>query len=316
MMKSLKAVKYQNFLIYCALTILLSCSKDSGSFYVGSLDIQNPKIIVASQVAGSTALVMYNIEGQFLRILHNYVSEGNTPRGLVALSPLDFLISVDGNDHIDRYSLTEGISSEIENINLTGNIFDIDRHPDYGIFVLETNTIEAFDNQTGERRLNPFIPATVGACVLNTPRGMAFNQQGQLVVVNTGNDDINVYDVSDPNGPVCVRANTSMGNFDPVTVLAHSDGFLYVGTQGNDRIYQFNGDGSGTGTVIFNNIAQINNPTAIAEMPDGSLLVASDGTNTVVNISTAGVVLTTTNFIFDAFSNSISDIIILQESSQ
>ncbi|MCC6137742.1 MAG: hypothetical protein IT287_03865 [Bdellovibrionaceae bacterium] len=304
-------------LMFCWIAVaLLSCSKDSGSFYIGSLDIQNPKIIISSQAAGSTAVAMYDIAGNFIRTLHDYNAEGNTPRALIPISPIEFLISVEGNDHIDRYSLTDGVSSFIENTNLTGNIFGAAKSGDYGLFVVETNTIEAFDVETGERIGNPYIATTVGSCVLNVPRAMTFNQQGYLVVVNTGNDDINVYDVSDPTAPTCVTANTTMGNIDPVALLAHSDGFLYVGTQGDDRIYRFAGTGVGAGTVVFNNILLNNNPSAIAEMPDGTLLVASDGTNAIVNMRTDGSLVTSTQFIQDTFTNSVADIIILQESTQ
>lgn len=282
---------------------------------MGSLDIQNPKIIIASQTAGSEAVVMYDLQGNLQRVLHDYNAEGSGPRGLVATSPLEFFIGVEGVDHVDRYSLTSGMSSFVENTNLAGNIFGLAKHDDYGLFVVESNFIEAFDMTTGERSGNPRVGTTIGACALNVPRGAVFNQQGQLVVVNTGNDDINVYDVS-TGTTTCVRANTSMGNIDPVAVIAHSDGFLYVATTGDDRIYRFAGDGSGTGTVIFNNIAVINNPTALAEMPDGTLLVASDGTDAIVNIRTDGTVVGLTNFIQDTFTNLVSDIIILQESTR
>jgi len=295
--------------------VALSCARDDGAFYEGSFDIQNPKIVVASQVTGGMALVMYDIQGQFIKVLHDYVSQGNIPRGLAVLNPLEFLVSIEGNDHIDQFSLVSGLSTFVSDINLTGNIYDIAKHDEYGVFVIETNTIEAFDFATGERKRSPYIATTVGSCVLSTPRAMTFNQEGHLVVVNTGNDDINVYDVSDPSGPTCVRNNTTMGNLDPVAIVAHSDGYLYVGTLQDDRIYRFNGNGAGAGTVIFNNISQINNPTAIVEMPDGSLLVASDGTNALVNISTTGDILTGSNFVSDVYTNSISDIIILQESA-
>jgi 6-phosphogluconolactonase (cycloisomerase 2 family) len=306
-------IKYLGCL--CAV-FALSCSKDSGSFYLGSLDVQNPKIVITSQQAGSTALVMYDLNGNFQRILHDYNAEGNTPRGLVPLSATEFLISVDGNDHVDSYSITQGLTSFVENTNLNGNIFSAAKHDDHGLFVVETNTIESFDIFTGERIGNPRIAATVGSCTLNVPRGMVFNSAGLMFVVNTGNDDINVYDVTEPNNPLCVRANTTMANIDPVAILAHSNGFLYVGTQGDDRIYRFAGDGSGAGTVIFNNNTVILDPTAMVEMPDGSILVASDGTGSMVNIRTDGTLVGSTDFIRDTFTNSVSSIMILQESTQ
>jgi glucose/arabinose dehydrogenase len=141
---------------------------------------------------------------------------------------------------------------------------------------------------------------------------MAFNAAGQLIVVGTGNDDINIYDVTDPLNPVCVVANTTFGNVDPVAVLAHSDGFIYVATQGDDRIYRFPGSGVGAGTVIFNNTGLVQDPTALLEMPDGTLLVASDTRGAVVHITTGGALVGTTNFfISDIFTNLISDMIIL-----
>jgi glucose/arabinose dehydrogenase len=96
-----------------------------------------------------------------------------------------------------------------------------------------------------------------------------------------------------------------------VAVLAHSDGFLYVATQGDDRIYRFAGNGVGAGTVIFNNTGIISDPTALLEMPDGTILVASDATNSLVRITTAGALVGMTSFASDIFTNRVSDMIIL-----
>jgi hypothetical protein len=54
----------------------------------------------------------------------------------------------------------------------------------------------------------------------------------------------------------------------------------------------------------------------MAEMPDGSILVASDGTGALVQMRTDGTIVTMTNFIQDTFTNSVADIIILQESTR
>jgi len=295
----------------------LSCSVSDSQFYQGALGIQNPKIVIASNQVGSTALVMYDINGNFIRVLNDYSSDIDTPRGLVPLSPTDFLISIDGNDRLERFNLITGEREFVTHASFTGNIFQARRHPQYGTFVIETNTIEAFDDN-GVRSGNPRIPATVGACAMsaNGARGMAINQAGNLIVTDITTDDIYVYDVSDELNTTCVRSNTTFGNIDPIAVLAHSDGFLYVATQGDDRIYRFAGDGSGAATVIWaTNLTLINNPTALAEMPDGSILVASDGTNSIVRIRTDGSFVGLTNFIFDVYTNSISDIMILTEDS-
>lgn len=296
------------------LLLALSCSKDDSQFYYGVLDVQTPKLIIASNQAGSTALVMYDLQGNLIRVVQDYSSGVLSPRGLVALGPLDFFVSLDGNDHIERISLVDGVTETIADNNFAGNVFQMRRHPQYGNFVIETATIESFTDD-GSRIGNPRISAAVGTCTLVTPRGMAITSQGYLAVVDTGNDDLLIYDVSQATSTTCVRANTTFGNIDPTAVLAHSDGYLYVATQGDDRIYRFNGDGSGAATVVYNNILYINNPSAMVEMPDGTILVASDGTNNVVRIRTDGTYVGSTPFIFDVYSNSISDMIILEETS-
>lgn len=269
--------------------------------------------MLATNVAGQYSLAMYDINGNFVRVLQDFIPQNVIPRGLVAIDSLNFLVSTDGVDQILNFNLLSGLTPHVSAADLAGNIYQMRRHPELGTFVIESNVIESF-NDAGNRIGAPRVPATVGGCTLNVPRGLAITAQGYLVVTNTGNDDINVYDVSDPLNPVCVTANTALGNVDPVGVLAHSNGRIYVSTTGNDRIYEFNGDGSGAGVVIFNNIGVIADPTALLEMPDGSILVASDGTNSLVRITTDGdLVGPTNNFISDIFTNSISDMILLQE---
>lgn len=297
--------------------VILSCSKDNSQFFYGVLDVQNPKIIIASNQAGSTALVMYDIHGNFLDVIADFASTNLTPRGLAGIDPLNFFVSIEGNDHIQRFNLLEGSTQTIADTNLTGNIFQMRRHARHGNFVIEGNTIESFTD-AGERIGNPRIPNTAipGCTALNVPRGLAFNAAGQLLVVDTGSDDLLIYDVSQPLNPTCVAANTTLGNVDPVAVLSHSNGFIYVATLADDRIYRFSSTGLGAATTIFNNTAIILNPQALLEMPDGSILVASEGTNTVVRILPDGSYVGSTPFIFDIFSNSISDMILLQENMQ
>jgi hypothetical protein len=293
----------------------VSCASESSEFYHANLGVGTPKIIVASNVLGEYALAMYDIDGNFVRLLADYNPANLAPRGLVALNQFEFLVSYDGAniDGVNLFSILDGERTFIQNTNLTGNIFQLRQNANEETFVIESNTIESFDD-LGQRINNPRIATTTGSCVLATPRGLTFNAAGNLIVVGTGNDDILVYDVSDPTATTCVRANgVFAGGVDPVAVLAHSDGFLYVATQGDDRIYRFSGDGSGAATLVFNNINFINNPTALVEMPDGSLLVASDGTATLVNISTAGLLIGSNYLVNDVYTDSVSDLIILQE---
>jgi hypothetical protein len=306
-------LRFVGLLVFTSL--LFACSSDTSNFYYGSFEGGTGKIVIASNVAGEYALVMYDINGNFSRVLSNYTAANAAPRGLMPLNDFEFLVSFDGInvDGIRSFNILDNQDvTFVVDSNLNGNIYQLRRHETHGTFVIETDVIESFDD-LGRRINAPRIPTTVGSCVLATPRGMTFNSSGHLVVVGTGNDDVTVYDVTDPTNTTCVRANTSFaGTVNPVAVLAHSDGFLYIATQGDDRIYRLNGDGSGTPTVVFNNAAFVLNPTALAEMPDGSLLVASDGTNSLVNISTAGALIGTNYLVSDVYTDSISDLIILQ----
>jgi hypothetical protein len=306
----------KNYLVFsCAGALISSCASETSEFYYANLGVGTPKIIVASNAAGEFALAMYDINGNFIRVLADYNPSNLAPRGLVALNEFEFLVSYDGTniDGVNRFSILDGEDTYIQDVNLTGNIFQLRQNANNDTFVIETNNIESFD-ELGQRINNPRIATTTGSCVLATPRGMTFNAAGNLVVVGTGNDDILVYDVSNPAATTCVQSNgVFAGTVDPVAVLAHSDGFLYVATQGDDRIYRFAGDGSGAATIVFNNISFVNNPTALVEMPDGSLLIASDGTGTLVNISTAGLLIGSNYLVGDVFTDSVSDLIILQE---
>lgn len=295
--------------------ILLSCAKDDSQFYYGVLDVESPKLIVASAVGASLVLAMYDMDGNFIRVVKDYSDDVLTPRGMAALGPLDFFVSLEGKDYIERINLlSDSSTQEITSAYLAGNVYQMRRHPQYGNFVIETSTIESFTD-SGERIGNPRIGTTVGSCVLNTPRGLAITADGYLAVVDIGNDDVLIYDVSDATNPVCVTANTSFGNVDPIAILAHSDGYLYIVTNGDDRVYRLNRDGTGVPTIVYNNINYIRDPTSIVEMPDGTLLVASDFTNTLVRIRTDGTFVGSAPFAYDAFSNYITDMIILQESS-
>jgi len=299
----------KTFIAFGLVVLATSCSSKNSVFYNESVPVPD-RLVIASNSAGQYGIVMYDISGNFLEVLHDYVPENLSPRGLAAIDSRSFVIATDGVDQIHKYTLGSGISPDVTSTALTGNIFQMRRHPSLGTFVIATDTIESFDDN-GNRIGAPRIPTTVGGCTLATPRGMAFLSSGYLAVVSTGNDSLNIYDISDPINPLCIASNTTLGNVDPVAVIAHSDGFLYVATQGDDRIYRFAGTGVGAATVVFNNQGIIDNPTALVEMPDGSILVASDATDSLVRITTAGALVGLTNFISDMFTNSVSDMIIL-----
>lgn len=230
---------------------------------------------------------MHDTSGGFLGLLADYSLQNFDPQGIWPLTGTDFLVAINGTDMIERRNIFGEKVSDIIDSNFTGNVYGLTVR-NQEVFVIESNTVESF-YLNGTRIGNARINATVGSCVLNTPRGITVNSAGYILTVATGNDRINVYDVSDSSSTTCVSTNTTLGAIDPIAIIAHSNGKLYVATQGDDAIYEFAGDGTGSGTKIYQpGVATLNNPTALLEMPDGSILIASDGTNNILQIDTAG----------------------------
>lgn len=290
---------------------VLACSPPKGTLFQGAFNAGEPRLFITSVTAGVLTVSVYDLTGKFIGVIGDFTAQNLSPRGLVPLDFFNFAIALDGTDQIGRMNLFGEFNTHIVNANLTGNLYGLRRRFNGELFVIETNFIESFSSG-GSRIGNPRVATTVGACTLNTPRGLFVTSDDRLITVATGNDDINVYDISDPT-PACVTSNQTMGNTDPISVIAHSNGQIYVATQGDDSIYEFNGDGTGTGTVIFNNLSVISNPTAIVELPDGTMLVASDLTNSIERIDTAGNRIGSTPFISNAFTGSVGDMMIMPE---
>ena len=295
------------------MAFLISCQNPSASdFFYGSLGV-TPKLIItsSSSVTASPFLaVQYSLSGQFEKVLIDTTFENRILRGLAPIDAFHFLISTDTVDSILNLDMFNGRTTWVANGNLSGNIYDLRRASNGQVFVIETTNIESFDSD-GNRIGNPRIPSTaIGACQITTAaRGMAIDRNGTVVVGSQGNDDILFFDVSNPSATSCLAANTSLGNVDPVAVIAHSNGFIYVAaTSGTDAVYRINGDGTGSATAIWTG-ATTSNPTAMTEMPDGSILLALDGTNNIIKIDTSGNVLANP-FIQDGFTNYVQDMMI------
>jgi len=303
------------YILSLTLILSLGCQKSTiDGFFHGSFGMEQ-KIIIASSAATATApylIVQYSIDGAFEKVLYDMTFDNKVPRGTAMVDPFNFLIALDTVDGILNFNYLSGVTTWVSNANLNGTIGGIARASNGDVFVIETVNIESFDSN-GSRIGNPRIATTVGSCVLNgTVKGMTLSSAGTLIVGSQGNDDILFYDVSNRASTTCLAANGTLGNVDPVAIVAHSDGFVYVAhTGGTDAILKFNGDGSGASTSVYSNLTVINNPTAMVELPDGTLLVASDATNNIVRIDTAGNVLNNP-FIQDGFTSFVQSIMITE----
>jgi len=179
-------------------------------------------------------------------------------------------------------------------------------------YIIETNNIEVLDT-AGARATSSVIAATTGSCTLNTPRMMDITSNNELLIVNTGGTGpLLFYDVSTAI-PTCIRS-VAIGNT-PVGILAHSNGKIYIGTQTNDRIIQLDADGTNMTTIWDTNTSIISDPSVIKEMPNGDLLVASSATSTIERITTSGTRVGSVPFIRDAFSLTITDMLIVSKAN-
>lgn len=293
-----------------------SCQKvGSDKIFYGSLGLEKKLVITTSStISGAPFLLLqYDLNGHFEKILYDSTSENRVLKGIAVLDPFQFLISTDTSDGIIKYDVFSGVSQFVSNGNLTGNIFNIRQKKSTGeFFVIETSTIESFD-KNGQRVGAPRINNTaIGSCLLSGAiRGMDFTAEGILVVASQGNDDILFYDVSDPNSTQCINANQTLGNVDPVSIVAHSNGYVYIAhASATDSVLRINGDGSGTATPVWVGTTGTN-PTAMIELPDGTLLVANDGTNNIIRIDAEGNVLNAP-FIQDGFTSYVHDMAIVE----
>ncbi len=296
-----------------AIAGIVSCKKaDKGTFFYGALSTEQKIIISSSSTVTAAPFIVaqYSIDGIFEKVLFDSTFSSRILRSMAAITPFQFLISTDTVDGILKFDYFNGLSSFISNGNLTGNIYNLRRAKNGDVFVIETTAIESFD-ASGNRIGNPRIPNTaIGACQITTAaRGLAINDAGTVIVGSQGNDDILFFDVSSPSATTCLAANGSLGNVDPIAIVAHSDGYVYVAhSGGTDAVVRFNGDGSGTASPVWTGLTT-SNPTAMAEMPDGSLIVALDGTNNIIRILTDGTVVASP-FIQDGFTFYVQDIMI------
>ncbi len=312
-------LRYFILIYFSFIALLASCGRESVPSFA-ALGFSRAKILVAN--ADATAplnytVTMYDEDGTYLGIIFDYTSSAGQPRGIAIIDPLNFLVSLENFDHIDKLNIfgqrTSGFAADTQ---LSGNLMDILSLPNGDFLIIEGNTIERFlaNGQRYTTGATPYINTTIGACVLSVPRSMVLLANGQLAVTNTTNDRVNVYDVSTGTA-TCTSFNNTMGAVDPLPITKDSDGNVYVGMSlaATSTILRYNSTVVGAGTTIWStNTAILSTPTAIAALPDNSLLIASDGTDAIIKISNSGSVINPT-FIKNANTGAVLDIAVIPD---
>lgn len=304
---------FLNSLIFLALaSFVSSCSSKTGKQWFGSLGLGDDRIYISGPNSTLTAyaVTVYDTDGNLLSILHDYGENIEYPRGLAYLDPFTLIVSVDGTDRLDTIDIFGNVAVFASSTYLSGNLYDVERDSSGNLYVAESNYIERM-SPSGERYPltgNAYINNVVGGCTLSTVHGLTINSSGQLVAVNSGgSDNLNVYDISGDTS-TCVNS-VAFGN-DPYDVVAHPNGFLYVVTYGDDSIYQVNEDGTGA-SIIYTYGVTSANPSAIAVMPDGNLLVANTGIDAIDLFASDGTLIKSP-FIKNTFTANVSDLLVVE----
>lgn len=285
--------------------LLAACGKESGVLYHGVLGLGDTKIFVAGGVALSYAVTVYDVNGNLLEVLADYNQVADVPSGIAPFDAFGVVVSINGSDRLDKLNaLYGGYSTFALSAQFTGNVYDVERVGS-NYYVVEGNAIERFSS-SGARFNEPsataYITTPLGACALNTPRGLTTTSSGYLATVGTGNNNISIYNVS--SGTAACVTNVALSN-QPVDVTNHPNGYLYVTTLANDGIYRVNQNGTGA-TLIWNTATATYNPTAIAVHPDGNLLVGNQLNDSIEIFTTSGTFVGT--FVRNSYTGDILDI--------
>lgn len=324
MQASAKPIRFGLFALIAVSLFAFGCSAPKGTLFYGALAKGDPVVVFLSGVAsGAQSVVAYDQTGVFMEVVADLTYDNLTPSGIAKMDAFNFMVALSGSaDSLGKFSTTGGYTTFVQNANLTGTLYQMAYHQgSSSYFVIKANTIEGFD-RSGNRIGNPFLAASVGACTLSTPKGIAVDStNNRMFVTNSATGTLSVYDMSNINAPTCLRQNSTMGATSvPVPVLVHSTGYVFSATQlaASRKIWAFPADGSGTATGVYTDVAGtvLKGPTAMAEMQDATVLVANSGTKQIdrfqFNGTSAATRVGSTPFIKDTFTTQVNDILVMR----
>ncbi len=153
------------------------------------------------------------------------------------------------------------------------------------------NVIELDGVSGGYRR--ELVPSGRGG--LTGPVGLSFESDGRLYVASSNDDSILRYDAA-TGAFVDDMVVTALGGLDQPQYFVigpdangDGDGELYVSSFGTDSVMRYNArTGAFVDEYVFANNGGLDAPTSLAFHADGSLLVTSSATSSVLKFDTAG----------------------------
>lgn len=294
---------------------LVACGGGSsgGSSAVEEVPPTYTSIVISSGDINHSGITSYFIDGSFEEQIIDLRTFASIPMGLAFGSDTSFLANTNGSDSIieipydDTYEFFYGSSQ------LNGNLYDIEYGPvlDY-YYSVESSNIEVFSG-AGDRLSTAIIPNNLAPCNMTGPRNMHATSDGFLYVADFNASRIHKFNVS--SHTATCEASYDVSGLNPYGVILHSNGLLYITSFADDAVYTFD-EGTLTLTNIYQpGLTELRDPTGIAEMPNGNILVSSSITDSIEQIDQTGVRQGIEPFIRDIYSLNITDIEVLTRTS-
>lgn len=247
----------------------------------------------------SNTIARYFEDGTFDRLIMDYAtSTGDTPVSMINYSSTHILVLVENTSgrRID-YVAKDGSGSNTFLTNstaLNAVMRQLAAAGDGGFLVSKSSAIEKFTS--GKSRVtmgaSSFVSAPAGGCATSTSliTSIAVGPSGSIFYGHAAASPNNKIGVISSSGYasaancLAATAGPSATHF-PTSLLYHSSGKLFASFGHNTgpvhEVYQYNVTASSIGGAVsvFNNTSVLQGASAMAEMPDGSILIANAATS-------------------------------------
>lgn len=246
--------------------------------------------ITTEPATGPGLVTIFSPTGSVISTLRDFFSTGEWASGSGFYPPSTLYVAVEGTDRLESIDLQTNVVTPITNVQLSATpLRQIAVTSTGNVFVAESNqnTVERFSN--GKRDGNPYIPTTVGSCVLSTPYGVAVNSaNGDIAVVSSPGaaGRLSIYDSSGGCRAQITTGTIASGT--PAAIAYHAPSGKYlIASATTHAIHAYDSLGA-TAELIYLNSSIINTPRAITTDANGFIYVGSSGTDTVEKLSWSG----------------------------
>lgn len=248
--------------------------------------------VATAPSTGPGILTLVSPDGTDVSVVQDLFISSEYVTGLAYLGSDRVAVGVDGADRIDVYNLLTGaLTAFAVNVNITATpLRNMVSTADGSVYIVEsnTNTVEKVDS-SGSRVGAPFLPTTVGSCVLSAPYGVAYDSaNGRVAVISSAaSGRLSIY--NDTTGTCIAHVTTAPFNSGfPAGIAYHAPSGKYIVTFNTSHaIYSVDANGANAAQIYLNS-AIINTPRTVATDTAGNIYVSSEGTDTVEKLYWSG----------------------------